>query len=647
VPTTPKIIEAFDPRGTFRRNAPSILILVAILPLTYAVFTWGVLTGWHVFDSQQSFAIGVAVAVVTLIVGWRDAHDLYYPNEVTVREPLEYLAAIAFFYLFTPAIGVGIGFAIARILEVPPWPAVALLVMSFWGRLHFSPITIGPMIGRPLMSAWHAAWKSEQAMKKGEKPIRWGNVFLRPNSIYTHFCVVGVTGSGKTSVLRLLMQDVLPEVGATFEARDGVGRTISIPYDCRAVIYDAKDDLYPELMGMGLKKPPVLLNPFDARSVAWDVAADFTDLTDATEMATILIPPMESESQPFFTNAGRMLLLNLIDVFNTLAPRRWTLRDVVIAFQDPTELEQIYGLVPDIERKIRAFFVEQGRELLSTITTVKSRIDRYEPIAAAWANTKETISIDKWITEESILLLGSREKSKAVMDAVNQLLMRRIHQTVLDNSELGRPSPTRRTWIILDEFTSLGSLKDMHLLLTKGRTYKAAVVLGFQDIREVRVIYKELGDVMAAQCQNKIVLRLGDEVTGGWASTFFGEVRYPGNPERWRVVDASTLLHLPLAGRENGLTGFGRTADLKDPFVVRFAGDELYGRDDYGTGGLLKPPSSDPKDAKFLPRDSSHFKLKSWDESDRERLGLSALSQSGNIWDLPHVDDLGKKRGKG
>jgi hypothetical protein len=372
------------------------------------------------------------------------------------------------------------------------------------------------------------------------------------------------------------------------------------------------------------------------------MAADFTDLTDATEMATILIPPVVSESQPFFTNAARMLLLNLIDVFNTLAPRRWTLRDVVIAFQDPNELEQIYGLVPDIERKIRAFFIEQGRELLSTITTVKSRIDYYEPIAAAWANTKETISIDKWITEESILLLGSREKSRAVMETVNQLLLRRIHQTVLDNSELERPSPTRRTWIILDEFTSLGELKGMHLLLTKGRTYRAAVVLGFQDIREVRVIYKELADVMSAQCQNKIVLRLGDEVTGRWASQFFGELEYPGSPERSRVVDPSTFLHLPLAGPENGLTGFGRTADLPDPFIVRFAGDELYGRDAAGTGGLLKPPSSDPKDAKFVPRDPTHFKLKSWDENDRKRLGLPALSASGGLWDISHIDDFGE-----
>ncbi|MGV2342203.1 MAG UNVERIFIED_CONTAM: type IV secretion system DNA-binding domain-containing protein [Planctomycetaceae bacterium] len=44
-----------------------------------------------------------------------------------------------------------------------------------------------------------------------------------------HFLAVGTTGSGKTVVMRLLMQSVLPEIGSG--------------NDVRAVIYDAKQDM--------------------------------------------------------------------------------------------------------------------------------------------------------------------------------------------------------------------------------------------------------------------------------------------------------------------------------------------------------------------------------------------------------------------
>ena len=78
-----------------------------------------------------------------------------------------------------------------------------------------------------------------------------------------HFAFIGATGSGKTLLQRLLLQSALPEIGR------GRGH--------RALLYDAKRDLPSLLAGMGLNAPVRILNPLDARSVAWDMAADISN----------------------------------------------------------------------------------------------------------------------------------------------------------------------------------------------------------------------------------------------------------------------------------------------------------------------------------------------------------------------------------
>src|SRR5882724_8332844 len=95
---------------------------------------------------------------------------------------------------------------------------------------------------------------------KTQTAFRWGTCFLPHNVAYGHLAIVGVTGSGKTMLQRLLMQSVLPAI------KDGRGQ--------RALIYDAKQDMLSLLAGMSLNAPVHLLNPLDARSVAWDIAAD-------------------------------------------------------------------------------------------------------------------------------------------------------------------------------------------------------------------------------------------------------------------------------------------------------------------------------------------------------------------------------------
>lgn len=72
------------------------------------------------------------------------------------------------------------------------------------------------------------------------------------------------------------MQSVLNRVGT------GIGR--------RALIYDAKQDIIPQLAAYCDLRHVRTLNPYDGRGVAWDIAADVAEPLTAMEIAFTLIP---------------------------------------------------------------------------------------------------------------------------------------------------------------------------------------------------------------------------------------------------------------------------------------------------------------------------------------------------------------------
>lgn len=92
--------------------------------------------------------------------------------------------------------------------------------------------------------------------------VRWLSIHVPPEKSVNHFLAVGTTGSGKTTILRLLMQGAIPNVG------NG---------DCRALVYDAKQDMVAILSGMVPMDRIVIMNPFDSRCARWDMAVDLDE----------------------------------------------------------------------------------------------------------------------------------------------------------------------------------------------------------------------------------------------------------------------------------------------------------------------------------------------------------------------------------
>lgn len=457
-------------------------------------------------------------------------------------------------------------------------------------------------------------------LSDGETPLLRGPLLLGrrnyPAEVATgHFAFVGATGSGKTLLQRLLLQSALPEVGR------GTGH--------RALVYDAKRDLPSLLAGMDLNAPVRILNPLDARSVAWDMAADITNPSLAQQAALLLIPESKNDNNPFFSRAARHLLTGVITSLLLCHPGVWTFRQILLIARDPERMEAVLGAV-EPTRHLRRYF-EHAATFQNILATLLTFLAPYEVVAAAWDRSSEKLSLSCWLREESILVLGSDDANRVALDTVNRLIFRRLSDLLLS-----QPEGSGRTWIVLDEVREAGRLEGLSSLLTRGRSKGVAVVLGFQDINGLRDVYgREVAEELLGQCNTKVVLRNNSPDTTEWCAKLFGSREVvettPGSSRSFRglvsdgsrsdstsmgivrreLVLDSEILGLPPANLDDGVTGFFLNP-LTGPYLDHVPGDWLRRH--------LKPRQNRVPD--FLPRPDSDQYLRPW--TDNEHGGFKA-----------------------
>jgi hypothetical protein len=450
----------------------------------------------------------------------------------------------------------------------------------------------------------------------------WGYVALPEGSATQHFAAIGSTGSGKTMLLRLLMQSVIPRI------KEGS--------DSRALIYDAKADILPLLDGMGVAAPVWILNPFDERSSAWEMGVDVTAPATAQQIATILIAPSKNESQPFFTDAARALLTGVMISFMKRSPGKWLLSDVIHATRTTQSFAQVLSATEETKYLVEQYLGE-GITANNILSSLATKLQPFEFIAAAWDRAESRISLKSWLASDSILVLGNDEAVRSALDSINRVIFRRIVELTLAESE----SATRRTWFFLDELRQAGALDGLNNLLTAGRSKGACVVLGAQDVEGLREVYGEnRANELLGLCGHKAILRLDSPITAKWASELFGTVedletrRSHSSSESKgegrsntssgtqvseqhvvrEVVLPSEFLSLPFPSRKNGMIGYFLSPEFGGAgYRAHISGEWI--------AGDLKPPGATPA---VLQRSEEDQFLGPWSESRRAELGLSA-----------------------
>jgi len=477
---------------------------------------------------------------------------------------------------------------------------VIVALCPWWRRVRRqrTPVWSAHLRGRYLRTSEEAARVlSEEPRTAG---LQVGRHLFPARVASGHFAFVGATGSGKTMMQRLLMQSALRQIGG--------GRGV------RALVYDAKQDVLSILGGMKLRCPVRIMNPLDARSVAWDMAHDITSPAAALQVTTALIPRFDRDTNPFFTNATRHLLVGVLLYCIQRATGRWSFRQVLLVLRDAKLLRRVLENSSETQHLLQ-YCAHEGtfQNILSTVLTVTSS---FEIIAAAWDRAKEQLSLRQWMRGEEVIVLGNDEQNRSAIETINRLLFQRLSELMLAEDEV-QPGDPRRTWIFLDEVREMGRLEGLPRLLTKGRSKGVALAIGFQDVAGLQSVYgREIAEEILGQCSTKVILRLNSAGTARWASQLFGSREVL---ERSRSENRSrSMKNLGFdwsassgEGISNGITK--RELVLESEFLDQIPGPWM--------AAHLLPRSRTIFD--HVPRPESEQYLRPWSDEDSEIFGLS------------------------
>lgn len=373
--------------------------------------------------------------------------------------------------------------------------------------------------------------------------------------LQSHVAVIGATGSGKSVTLRLLMQTILPPIG------DGTGK--------RALVYDAKGDAIPVLSSFCDPSRIFTLHPFDERGLAWDIASDVSEFRIAIEVAFALISS-EKDSQPFFANAAREIVANIMTSF-MCSELDWTFADLMRACSDTKIARRILLRHPETSSVVNAYMNDpkiQG-DIFSTIST---QLLPFQPIAYSWEGAAESISLRAFMESESILILGNDEISRVPIDAINQTLFKLFSHLCLSKPEY----TSERTYIFIDELSEARKLPGFVSLAKKVRSKGGRIAVGFQTypgLRATDLYGPEGADDLLGNFGNRFIGRLEDPTTAEFVSRIFGEQEImqesqtkssgtnpssstSSSPAIRKTVLPSELMNIPPCGDANGLEGF-------------------------------------------------------------------------------------------
>lgn len=301
-----------------------------------------------------------------------------------------------------------------------------------------------------------------------------------------HISVTGSIGGGKTEIIKSLISEMMLRGD-------------------KMVIYDHKGDLTKLL-----PKIDVLIAPHDARSYGLHIAKDCVNEQDAYEVAERFIPRTEG-TEPIWYLGPQEMFVAIIVKHQTLNPGLWTFSD----------LQQDIEAEPEEKLNILRKYLPGARCLLdapektrgSILANFSVNLRTIRQLAAAWKSTPEKcrFSVSEWLMSKTdqrriVVVQGSSrypELTKSVMQYLIAMMSATINSPEYDG-DINEPVN-----LLLDEVPHIGKIKNLIQMLMTCRSHGLRVVLGTQDIAQIKEIYGEnAASTLSSSIGTHIVVRL-------------------------------------------------------------------------------------------------------------------------------------------
>lgn len=333
-----------------------------------------------------------------------------------------------------------------------------------------------------------------------ERPVTIGGVPVPEGEEARHFLFAGATGTGKTTAIWAMLDQVERRRQHAF-VHDVDGGYVARYYR-------------PE-------RGDLILNPFDARCAYWNPFDDVRAAADADRLAGFIVAKPSGGGDDVWYDQARIVVAAVIR-------RLW---------------EQDRGSVSELTRALRDMTPDELAEL--TRGTEAARVFQKDADKATASvlfclaeaakiigNLKPTpgdgptVSFDNFYSgldtidgPKPWIFLASRKRNFAAARPLLGCWLDCAVAAILDRPTRGAP----RAWLVLDELPALPRAAGLLTLLPEGRKFGAACVIAFQAIGQLRETYGQHGaGTIVGQAGTQLIMRLGDPESTKWATELLG-----------------------------------------------------------------------------------------------------------------------------
>lgn len=395
----------------------------------------------------------------------------------------------------------GMGFARHGVLQVALSTALSMAIGYAGGRSEAEGVDTKIHRRGTVVTNHTERTNARKRRRAPDRQITLGGTPIPEADETKHFKLIGTTGTGKSTAI----QEIL---GTALSRGD------------RAVIADPGGYLqrfYEPSRG------DVVLNPFDERSLKWNLFAEIKNAYDVDQLARSLIPDHDGAdrswrgyARTFFSAVTRQAHEDGVTDLGELY------RLLVVA--DTKELRALVEGTP-----AQPFLDEHNSRMFDSIRSVtSSAVGAIEHIARQEA---PEFSIREWVDKESpgVLFIPYKAGQIAALRSTISGWMRLAIFEAMNREEqpgLEGENP-RPLWFVVDELDALGQIDGLKDALARLRKFGGRCVLGFQSIAQVSSTYGS-GDAhtIVENCGNTLILRCSASEGGGtarFASQLIGE----------------------------------------------------------------------------------------------------------------------------
>ena len=327
-----------------------------------------------------------------------------------------------------------------------------------------------------------------------------GPVAIPPRLETRHMAMIGTTGSGKTTVLRQMLDGI--------EARGEA-----------ALVYDTSGEFIAHYFNPA--RGDVILNPFDARCAYWSPFAEIAHPADADRIAQQLITETGHDGRDVWVETSRILVANMLRAL--WREGKGSLPDLLHALQDRTRDDLKAWLGDSSSARI---FADDADRATGSVLFMLAKAANLIQFLRLPSGAETPFSFRDFIAGLDACK-GKRPwifvpRKEDYFEASKPLLACWLECAASALLALP-PSPERRVWLLLDELADLPRVDNLARLLPEGRKFGAAVVLTFQAIGQMRHRYgKDLAESMLGCCNTKLFLQMIDGESRKWASDAVG-----------------------------------------------------------------------------------------------------------------------------